>query len=91
MVRGFSKRAVVVRSPDLKGFEQAIFILSGEGDAPQMRTPTELLELAERLADRHRLLQGPPRRRSLWPCIASFLLGSLTTAAALWAITMFIV
>jgi len=91
MVRGFSKRAVIVRSPDLKGFEQAIFILSGEGEAPQMRTPAELLELATKLADRHRLLQDPPGRRSLWPCIASFLLGSILTAAAFWAVTIFIV
>ena len=47
MVKGSSKRVVVVESPDKRFFEQAIFIV---GDAARGVTSRELLEEARRVA-----------------------------------------
>ena len=47
MVKGSSKRVVVVDSPDKRFFEQAIFIV---GDAARGVTSRELLEEARRVA-----------------------------------------
>ena len=52
MVKGISRRVVVVDSPDQRFFEQAIFIVRGErGDVtPEGVTARELVEEARRVA-----------------------------------------
>jgi|GEM_PF-4830726 len=78
MAKEFSKRAVTVRAPS-------------EGESREMTGPDELLELAARLASRHHALREKSARRPLWPCVISFLIGCIATAAALWAVTMWMI
>lgn len=85
MVKGVSKQAVIVPSPDPKKFEQAIFIVSGEEGCP-VESAGEMVEMACRLASRCAVSSPPGKRRlrrSLVP-VLSFLLGSGVTAAAGW-------
>ena len=51
MVKGTNRRVIVVKSPDPALFEQAIFLL--KEDAAQTATPHELLEEAQRAAERY--------------------------------------
>lgn len=92
MVKGVSKQAVIVPSPDPKKFEQAIFIVSGEAEHG-IGSANEMLDLACQLASRYTVpaaaVHGPAGhrrpagrlRRMLVP-LFSFLLGSGATALA---------
>jgi hypothetical protein len=61
MVQGVSRRVIVVRSPDPKLFEQAIFLL--REDNPQGVPPEEaVLQRAQEVADAY-LLRASPRAR----------------------------
>ncbi len=87
MVKGVSKQAVIVPSPDPQKFEQAIFIVSGE-EGSSVRSADEMLALACRLAERYNVTASPVRRRvrkALVPLL-SFLLGSGATALV-WLFT----
>ena len=53
MVKGVSRRVVVVKSPDPKWFEQAIFLLreeAGAEDAPEEQVLKRAQEVADALA-----------------------------------------
>ena len=52
MVKGVSRRVIVVDSPDPKLFEQAIFIVS-EPQGGQGMTQSQLLQEAQRIAGRY--------------------------------------
>ena len=52
MVKGTSRRVIVVDSPDPKLFEQAIFIVS-EPEGGQGMTQSQLLQEAQRIAGRY--------------------------------------
>lgn len=91
MVKGVSKQAVIIPSPDPRKFEQAIFIVSGEAEHG-VGSADEMLNLASQLASRYTIPAAPARRpgarhgnarlrRALIP-ILSFFLGSGATALA---------
>lgn len=89
MVKGVSKQAVIVPSPDPKKFEQAIFIVSGE-EGRGIQSADEMLDLACRLASRYNVTAPPARtrgRRLLAPAL-SFLLGSGVTALACFLLSV---
>lgn len=89
MVKGVSKQAVIVPSPDPKKFEQAIFIVSGE-EGHGIQSADEMLDLACRLASRYNVTVPPARgrgRRLLAP-VLSFLLGSGVTALACFLLSV---
>lgn len=90
MVKGVSRHAVIVRSPDMKDFEQAIFILSSQADQPQVKTPDEMLSLACSLADGYRAKGRRPARGRFFGYLACFLSGAVAAAAAWWAVATFI-
>ena len=75
MVKGISRRVVVVDSPDQRFFEQAIFILK-EGAADTGITDEALLKEARRLSfvgsrkKGHLFLYGP-----VWACGGAMLTG----------------
>jgi len=50
MIKGTQKRVIVVKSPDPKFFEEAIFILKDEVFAPGCNS-TDLMRQAARVAD----------------------------------------
>ena len=62
MVKGVSRRVVVVKSPDPKWFEQAIFLLreeAGAEDAPE----EQVLKRAQEVADAYLLRTSPQGKR----------------------------
>ncbi len=83
MVKGVARRVVVVKSPDPKQFEQAIFLL--REDALSDETPEEqVLRQAQQVANEY-LRQAAPRRRGrryLSPVL--FTLAGALTASLFW-------
>ena len=71
MVKGVTRRVVVVRAPDQKYFEQAIFLLREEAESPD--PPEEqVLKQAQAVADAYLLRTSPwARWRRAW--VASLL------------------
>ena len=77
MVKGVSRRVIVVDSPDPQVFEQAIFILSGDGAGVSQQ---QLVDQAVRIAKNYARCQGLPRRRVrvpgwLWAAIGAAAIG----------------
>lgn len=60
MVKGVSRRVIVVDSPDPRIFEQAIFILPTDGGGVSSR---QLVDEAVRIARSYARSQGTRRRR----------------------------
>ena len=87
MVKGVSRQVIVVRQPDAKLFEQAIFLLREDGPGV---TDDELLRQANQAADRYlRANAGGAKapRRIRWSAVAFTLLGAAATGLA-WGITL---
>ena len=77
LVKGVSRRVIVVDSPDPQVFEQAIFILSGDGAGVSQQ---QLVDQAVRIAKNYARCQGLPRRRVrvpgwLWAAIGAAAIG----------------
>ena len=60
LVKGISRRVIVVDSPDPQIFEQAIFILRTDGGGVSSQ---QLVDQAVRIAKNYARCQGAPRRR----------------------------
>ncbi len=89
MVKGVCRRVIVVRSPDTKLFEQAIFLL--REDAPGI-SDAQVLRQACQAADDYvsRRAQGAKTPRSRrWRGAACVLLGALVTGLC-WALSVLI-
>ena len=88
MIKGISKRVVVVRSPDRRFFEEAIFIVKeGITGVPGV-TAQQVVEEARRVAD------GFVRKqRNKWyhriPGLGYMVIGALLSSAV-WAAVMFL-
>ena len=83
MVKGVTRRVVVVRAPDQKYFEQAIFLLREEAESPD--PPEEqVLKQAQAVADAYLLRTSPwARWRRAWvPALAAWAGGA--GASLLW-------
>ena len=84
VVKGTSKRVVVVKSPDSRVFEQAIFIvredfLKGRGGGTQ----PDIIREAQQVADRYiKTAVLPPRRGFLLPRVSLALLIAAGTGLA---------
>ena len=77
MVKGISRRVIVVDSPDPQIFEQAIFILRTDGGGVSSQ---QLVDQAVRIAKNYARCQGLPRRRVrvpgwLWAVIVAAAIG----------------
>ena len=77
MVKGISRRVIVVDSPDPQIFEQAIFILRTDGGGVSSQ---QLVDQAVRIAKNYACCQGLPRRRVrvpgwLWAAIGAAAIG----------------
>ena len=88
LVKGITRRVILVKSPDPKLFEQAIFIMREEAFNAGV-TAEQVLQQAQQVAD------GYVRKNSRWgkvfsslPRIACAALGALLASAA-WGIAMF--
>lgn len=65
MIKGTSKRVVVVNNPDPKMFEQAIFIVREDVFKRPDRSKSDILREARQVADRYIKSTVLPPRRSL--------------------------
>ena len=78
MVKGISRRVIVVDSPDPRVFDQAIILRNDvlEEDGVSSR---QLVDQAVRIAKSYTRCQGlpPPKRHRLTPAIAAMLGGGL--------------
>ena len=77
MVKGISRRVIVVDSLDPQIFEQAIFILRTDGGGVSSQ---QLVDQAVRIAKNYARCQGLPRRRVrvpgwLWAAIGAAAIG----------------
>ena len=90
MVKGTTRRVIVVDSPDQKLFEQAIFIVRNDAFAQEGVTPQQILGEACRIARGYAAGQSP--RRPLWRKIPLWGWIALAAAAAVavWAAGMWI-
>ena len=77
MVKGISRRVIVVESPDPHIFEQAIFILSNDAAGGGVSSQ-QVVEQAVRIAKSYARTHGaPPRRRRLTTWMAALLGGGV--------------
>lgn len=63
MVKGISRRVIVVESPDPRVFDQAIFILRNDILSEDGVSSRQLVDQAVRIAKNYARCQGAPRRR----------------------------
>ena len=84
MVRGTSRRVIVVDSPDTDLFEQAIFIVRSDAVSREGVTAQQLVSEACRVAGNYARGHAPRRRvRRAWLwALAAAALGLALTAAA---------
>jgi hypothetical protein len=84
MVKGVQKRVVVVRCPDGKYFDQAIFMVRDQSLTESGQSPEQVLEEACRAADSY-LRKNVENRRRYFPWV----LGGVTALCVL-AILLFL-
>ena len=84
MVKGVSRRVIVVDSPDPRIFEQAIFILPTDGGGVSSR---QLVDQAVRIARNYARCQGG--RRFRWPAWLWAVCGAAACGLAWLLISLF--
>lgn len=86
MVKGTSRRVIVVDSPDPKLFEQAIFIVKNEAFAQEGVTSQQVLGEACRIARGYAKAQDA--RVPLWRRIPrwAWIAGAIASASAVWLV-----
>lgn len=85
MVKGVSRRVIVVDSPDPTIFEQAIFILRGDGGVSQQQVVDQAQRVAMSYARTHGLRSIRRFRVTplLWTAFGSALIGAAWIIASL--------
>ncbi len=66
MVKGISRRVIVVRSPDERLFEQAIFLLKEDALQQEGVTAQQVVQEAKEVADSYLRKHSPAGRRFQW-------------------------
>ncbi len=87
MVKGTSKRVVVVKSPDPKVFEEAIFIVK-EDFLGRSGHPDALKEAQQVASAYIRGALSPARRKLRFPPLVWLLIGALLSAVTLFMINI---
>ncbi|MBE6990485.1 MAG: hypothetical protein E7426_07050 [Ruminococcaceae bacterium] len=82
MVKGLSRRVIVVDSPDPHVFEQAIFII--RNDTADGVSSQQLVDQAVRIARSYARTHTAPRRRRMTPLLAA--LCGAAVIAAVWLV-----
>ena len=90
LVKGVSRRVIVVKSPDRRLFEQAIFIVKEDAFNGEGVTAEQVLAEARRVADGYvRRNSGLGRRLRRIPGPAYAAVGAMAATAA-WAAALFL-
>lgn len=87
MVKGNTRQVVVVKSPDPKLFEQAIFLLREDALEKYGVGERELLEEARRVANGFVLHNTPAKKRRRLPPIGWAAIGAVPVCLA-WLVTV---
>lgn len=88
MVKGVARRVIVVKTPDRRLFEQAIFIVKEDAFSRGGVSAEQVLAEAQRVADGYvRRNSGVRRRLSRIPAPAYAAAGA-AAATAVWALTL---
>lgn len=88
MVKGVARRVIVVKTPDRRLFEQAIFIVKEDAFSHDGVSAEQVLAEAQRVADGYiRRNSGVRRRLSRIPAPAYAAAGA-AAATAVWALTL---
>lgn len=88
MIKGINKRVVVVRSPDRRFFEEAIFIVKeGVAGVPGV-TAQQVVEEARRVADGFVRKHHGKWYQSI-PAVGYMMIGAVI-ASALWALALYL-
>ena len=90
MVKGVTRRVIVVKSPDRRLFEQAIFIVKEEAFGVEGVTAEQVLAEAQRVADGYvRRNSGPGRWFRQVPGVVYSLVGA-GLATLVWSLAIFL-
>ena len=81
MVKGISRRVIVVDSPDPRMFEQAIFILHGDGGGVSQQ---QLVHQAVRIAKNYAQTHPRQRRRRRWGSAPLWALAGALSIGLVW-------
>lgn len=84
MIKGISKRVVVVRSPDRRFFEEAIFIVKEGADGVPGVTAQQVVEEARRVAETY-AHRGRERWYKRLPAMGYVAIGAVL-ATVLWCV-----
>ena len=88
MVKGISRRIIVVKSPDPRFFDEAIFLVKEDASSRGI-TQAELLKEAENVVNDYIRENSPSKSPIKFTPIVSAACGAIAVAA-LWTITQFI-
>jgi hypothetical protein len=86
MVKGLSRRVVMVRYPEAGVFEQALFVVRDDASVSRGVTSDDVLAEACRIAQRQ---IGSSKMRKRMPPLVYMLLGAGGTGLA-WAVSLFV-
>lgn len=90
MVKGVARRVIVVKSPDRRLFEQAIFLMKEDAFSQEGVTAQQVLAEAQRVADGYvRRNSGLGRRLRRIPAPLYTAFGALAATCA-WALVLFL-
>ena len=89
MVKGNSRQVIVVKSPDPRLFEQAIFLLKEDAVENGGVSPRELLEEAQRVADRYVTERVPQAKKNVFRRLLWGAAGAAPVALAWLASVLF--
>ena len=89
MVKGISRRVVVIRSPDKRIFEEAIFIVREESVNAKSITGEMIVREAQEIADRYVRENLKKRRLPKLPPLFFTALGAIVTGC-IWIATILI-
>ncbi|MCL2004272.1 MAG: phage tail protein [Oscillospiraceae bacterium] len=85
MVKGLSRRVVMVRYPEAGVFEQALFVVRDDASVSRGVTADDVLAEACRIAQR----QTGANKRKRWPPLAYALLGAGSVGLA-WGLSLWL-
>jgi hypothetical protein len=89
MVKGLSRRVIVIKSPELHLFDEAIFIVREDALRDGGVTGEEIIKQAQEVADNYVRCQIKKRRISRLPAPLFALLGAGMTGLA-WFLSVFV-
>lgn len=89
MVKGVSRRVIVIRSPDKKLFEEAIFIVNEDAYKEKGVTGEMIVKEAQTVADRYIKDNLSGRRFAKMPPLFYAALGAIATGAV-WITTILV-